>query len=608
MTSWTDDEVGGTVWSDDESGAADGSLTGSEVDVDADKVRVIDATDNRPKLVTVEELLMNTESFTQSGTGAISRTVHGKFRETISVLDFIPTALHDDIADGTSATDVSSYVQLALNEWVTSGFELYIPAGTYLIGSKLTKTFPTNHAAGGKIRGAGRGRSILKYTGSASIGSLLEFDSSGYCLNLDISGFKIDVTSAPAGTVGFRIWDGIWRSCFSDLFVTRDAEATRSGSGIFMGSTTALDAGSFDNKFSKIYISNFDSGFRGAGTSLSDNTVTNLSISDSYISSCDQNLLLDYASGVILNGTQLELARVDGALLNNCETVLYLGGTIESTESGATGINMDANTKNVIAICDFYNNDGGNFLSNGNIGHFYKTTNGGFVYPAGAELRIDSDGTDDAYIRFFSNGVADVRIRVADSGDAISITGSNGVEDFKISASGVFELLTAAGFIRFRDGSYMEFFQSGSGRSTIKCGTGSPEGVTTSLIGSLWLQRDAPGTLWRKESGTGNTGWRAIASCGVSADKGDAAATLTVGTDPVTNIWNTELTQDRAVTLSTTSAYNGAKFRVVRGASATGAFNLNIGTGPLKALGSASTWAEVEYNGSAWVLTAAGSL
>lgn len=54
-----------------------------------------------------------------------------------------------------------------------------------------------------------------------------------------------------------------------------------------------------------------------------------------------------------------------------------------------------------------------------------------------------------------------------------------------------------------------------------------------------------------------------------------------------------------AITLSTTGAYNGAKFRIVREASATGAFNLNVGTGPLKALTAASTWCEVEYDGSA---------
>lgn len=94
---------------------------------------------------------------------------------------------------------------------------------------------------------------------------------------------------------------------------------------------------------------------------------------------------------------------------------------------------------------------------------------------------------------------------------------------------------------------------------------------------------------------------------GVSADKGNAAATLTAGTDETTQRWNTVLTADRAVTLSTTGVWNGAKFRIVRTAAATGAFNLNVGTGPLKAL-VAGTWCDVEYNGSAWMLTAYGAL
>jgi hypothetical protein len=89
---------------------------------------------------------------------------------------------------------------------------------------------------------------------------------------------------------------------------------------------------------------------------------------------------------------------------------------------------------------------------------------------------------------------------------------------------------------------------------------------------------------------------------------GDAAATLYAGLSDGTQIWNTALTADRAVTLSTTEAAEGDKFRIVRNASATGAFNLNVGTGPLKAMGSASTWCEVEYDGAAWVLTAYGAL
>lgn len=95
---------------------------------------------------------------------------------------------------------------------------------------------------------------------------------------------------------------------------------------------------------------------------------------------------------------------------------------------------------------------------------------------------------------------------------------------------------------------------------------------------------------------------------GTSTDNGNAAATLTVATSYETQRWNTALTADRAVTLSTTGAAIGARFRIVRGASATGAFNLNVGTGPLKALGSASAWCEVEFDGTAWRLTASGTL
>jgi hypothetical protein len=94
----------------------------------------------------------------------------------------------------------------------------------------------------------------------------------------------------------------------------------------------------------------------------------------------------------------------------------------------------------------------------------------------------------------------------------------------------------------------------------------------------------------------------------VSADNGDAAATLTWQQSDSTQLWNTALGADRAVALSTTNAQEGAVFRIVRGAGATGAFNLNVGTGPLKALAAASTWCDVTYNGSAWVLTAYGAL
>lgn len=85
----------------------------------------------------------------------------------------------------------------------------------------------------------------------------------------------------------------------------------------------------------------------------------------------------------------------------------------------------------------------------------------------------------------------------------------------------------------------------------------------------------------------------------------NAAFSLTPGTSPTETLHTGTLTADRAVTLSTTGAYAGLSFRITR--TGAGAFNLNVGTGPLKALAT-GTWGEFVYDGSAWYLAAYGAL
>ena len=54
----------------------------------------------------------------------------------------------------------------------------------------------------------------------------------------------------------------------------------------------------------------------------------------------------------------------------------------------------------------------------------------------------------------------------------------------------------------------------GEGSCPVYCGTGSPEGVVTALVGSLYYQRDALTTThpqWVKRSGSSDTGWVAYA-------------------------------------------------------------------------------------------------
>jgi len=93
----------------------------------------------------------------------------------------------------------------------------------------------------------------------------------------------------------------------------------------------------------------------------------------------------------------------------------------------------------------------------------------------------------------------------------------------------------------------------------------------------------------------------------VFVNHGDAAATLTVGSSFPTNLWQSPLTANRTVTLSTSGAFSGAKFKITRTAGSTGAFTLDVGVGPLKSLASGQ-WCDVEFDGTNWVLTAYGTL
>lgn len=86
---------------------------------------------------------------------------------------------------------------------------------------------------------------------------------------------------------------------------------------------------------------------------------------------------------------------------------------------------------------------------------------------------------------------------------------------------------------------------------------------------------------------------------------GDEAISVNVSDDAETLRFNTALTTGRLITVSSTNAYNGAKFRVVRTSAATGASTLNVGG--LKSL-AVSEWCDIEHDGTSWRLTAFGGL
>lgn len=89
-----------------------------------------------------------------------------------------------------------------------------------------------------------------------------------------------------------------------------------------------------------------------------------------------------------------------------------------------------------------------------------------------------------------------------------------------------------------------------------------------------------------------------------STDRGDASVTVQCGLDAETQLFATALTANRTITFSTTGAYNGCHFHVVRIETSTGAFTLTTVTGGANAvLAVPGTFLDAEFVGSVWRVT-----
>lgn len=77
-------------------------------------------------------------TFLQAGSGAASRTVQDKLRETVSATDFMSAAQKADIAAGTATVDVSTAVQAAVNSLPSGGGEVVLWRGAGLFSAPVT--------------------------------------------------------------------------------------------------------------------------------------------------------------------------------------------------------------------------------------------------------------------------------------------------------------------------------------------------------------------------------------------------------------------------------------------------------------------------------------
>ena len=177
---------------------------------------------------------------------------------------------------------------------------------------------------------------------------------------------------------------------------------------------------------------------------------------------------------------------------------------------GCIGVNVDANSGSVVAICDFFNNTDGYFVvdsSSTAIGHMYKAKESGPIYPNG-KLQLGTSGSGEASIELVRSGTVLGRLVPGTTG-TLALQDAGGTEIILWDAdNGIIDINKSTGRLRLISGAYIEYFQGGV--SVIDAmGNGSPEGVLTANPGSTYRNRagGAGTSFYVKESGVGNTGW-----------------------------------------------------------------------------------------------------
>lgn len=96
--------------------------------------------------------------FTPPGSGAVATTVQAELRGlAVNVLRYIPLNLHAGIAAGTNTTDLTTYLQAAIDA-LAGATLLYAPPGAYKATNQLTVAYPVT------IFGAGRGATTFNFT------------------------------------------------------------------------------------------------------------------------------------------------------------------------------------------------------------------------------------------------------------------------------------------------------------------------------------------------------------------------------------------------------------------------------------------------------------
>lgn len=224
----------------------------------------------------------------------------------VSVMRFIPKTLRAAIRARTSTTDLSTYLQAAV-DWATANNEiLFWPRGRYSYGTTLTATLGRLRMCGGFYLGA-----TLRYTG-AGIALQITPPVGGDNTYYDITNLEIVPSAAGGGTGGIYITlaSGAF---FRNWNINRVLIGEFGGPGLTLDNTAANTDGFFTGVIENSYITNGINGIK---------------VGDSNRILCNTISCLDTYVGIALTGIGY-LARQTNIIDNNItgrSGALYLKG------------------------------------------------------------------------------------------------------------------------------------------------------------------------------------------------------------------------------------------------------------------------------------------
>jgi len=288
--------------------------------------------------------------FTQTGTGAVQRTVESKLQDVVSVLDFIPESEHAAIKAGTSTYNATAAIQAAINAFPSNTI---IDGGGGFYKVSATIRIP-NNSRFLTIRGLNIGAvGDITVLSSNAITDLVSFFSLENLL-IDVSGHT---------TVGRRAIDF---SCFSisafrDVWVYGATGKTIA----FYGTCTNGGSGPYYNVWDKCYA-----GAIRAGIVVEDAAGTPQTGNSSTITNCRFQPGSDNFGIYIGNNNQ------NWRITNNVfesvgGTGIYMGGhacliTGNRFESMTTGIAYTSGCFGNLESGNYFDSNGSNRLLPGN--------------------------------------------------------------------------------------------------------------------------------------------------------------------------------------------------------------------------------------------------